>query len=150
MLSLSANAQEQVLTEKVLSADLALQAAQVAIGACRVRGVPGIAVVILDSHGLDKIVWVGDRVGRDTLQAAYRKARLSLSGRPSSQPAVIRVRPPRDVQQRFPQNPGNLDAGGVPIKMGDETVAAMGVAGSSTLDEYCANAGLDWIAEGLK
>jgi hypothetical protein len=85
MLSLGADAQEQVLTERVLSADLAPQAVQVAIGACRVRGVPGIAVVILDSHGLDKIVWVGDRVGRDTLQAAYRKARISLSGRPSSQ-----------------------------------------------------------------
>jgi hypothetical protein len=33
--------------------------------------------------------------------------------------------------------------------VGDETVAAIGVAGS-TLDEYCANAGLDWIVQRLK
>ncbi len=38
-------------------------------------------------------------------------------------------------------------AGGVPIKVGDEIVGAMGVSGAepSAIDEKCANAGLEKI-----
>ena len=145
-----AEAQEEVLTEKVLSVDLALQAAQVALGACRVRGAGSIAIVVLDGHGEEKVVLVGDRSVSDALDAAYRKARIALSGRPSSQPAVIRVRPPtRALGRRVQQNAVNADAGGVPVFVGNEMVATIAVAGG-TMDEYCANAGLDWITQRLK
>jgi uncharacterized protein GlcG (DUF336 family) len=42
-------------------------------------------------------------------------------------------------------------SGGVPIKVGDETIGAVGVSGSTTAqDEVCAMAGLASVADQLK
>jgi uncharacterized protein GlcG (DUF336 family) len=57
---------------------------------------------------------------------------------------------PRGVRHgRRGRHPPNFlsFAGGVPIKVGDEIVGAMGVSGAapSAIDEKCANAGLEKI-----
>jgi uncharacterized protein GlcG (DUF336 family) len=42
-------------------------------------------------------------------------------------------------------------SGGVPIKVGDETIGAVGVSGSTTAqDEICSQAGLAAVADQLK
>jgi uncharacterized protein GlcG (DUF336 family) len=42
-------------------------------------------------------------------------------------------------------------SGGVPVKVGEETIGAVGVSGSTTeQDEICAKAGLAGVADQLK
>jgi uncharacterized protein GlcG (DUF336 family) len=40
--------------------------------------------------------------------------------------------------------------GGLPVKLGDEVIAGVGVSGSPGVDEPCVQAGLDKVAEQLK
>ena len=41
-------------------------------------------------------------------------------------------------------------SGGLPIKVGDEVVGAVGVSGSPGKDEICSQAGIDKVADQLK
>ena len=46
----------------------------------------------------------------------------------------------------------SIDAGGLPIKVGEDVIGAVGVSGSpgGDKDEACAKAGLDKVADQLK
>jgi uncharacterized protein GlcG (DUF336 family) len=41
-------------------------------------------------------------------------------------------------------------AGGLPVKAGDEVIGGVGVSGTPGVDENCAQAGLDKVADQLK
>jgi uncharacterized protein GlcG (DUF336 family) len=41
-------------------------------------------------------------------------------------------------------------SGGLPIKVGDEVVGAVGVSGSPGKDDICSQAGIDRVADQLK
>jgi uncharacterized protein GlcG (DUF336 family) len=41
-------------------------------------------------------------------------------------------------------------AGGLPIKVGDDVIGAVGVSGSPGKDDDCAQAGIDKVADQLK
>jgi uncharacterized protein GlcG (DUF336 family) len=151
--SLNAFAADPLPTEthKVLTADLAVEAAQAAIAACRAQGY-AVSVVIADRTGMPKLVIVRDGPRGVGPEVARRKAYTAAVLRVSTGDFTKRVATPGAF------NPGMYDKelstgeGGVPIKVGDDTIGGIATAGApgGDKDEACAVAGLDKIKDRLK
>jgi uncharacterized protein GlcG (DUF336 family) len=138
-------------THKVLTADLAVEAAQAAIAACKAQGY-AVSVVIADRTGMPKLVIVRDGPRGVGPEVARRKAYTAAVLRVSTGDFTKRVATPGAF------NPGMYDKelstgeGGVPIKVGDDTIGGIATAGApgGDKDEACAVAGLDKIKDRLK
>jgi uncharacterized protein GlcG (DUF336 family) len=137
-------------THKVLTAALAVEAAQAAIAACKAQGY-NVTVTVADRAGLPKVVIVRDGppgVGRESTR---RKAYTAAVQRVSTADFTKRVSTPGAF------NPGAYDpdlstgAGGVPIKVGEDTIGGIAAAGApgGDKDEACAAAGVEKIKERL-
>jgi len=152
VIAVDAQAAEGVLTETrhVLSADLAVEAAQAGIASCKAQGW-NVTVTVADRSGAVKIMLAGDGAGgvsrESTRRKAYTAALLGIST--------------DDFAKRIASggfNPSIYDpqmvsgAGGVPIKLGNETIGGIAAAGApgGDKDEACAKAGLAKIADRLK
>lgn len=148
----NAFAAEAVLTETrhVLSADLAVEAAQAAIASCKSQGY-NVTATIADRSGAIKIMLVGDGAGGVSRESTRRKAYTSALLGISTDDFAKRI-----ASGGF--NPTVYDpqmvpgAGGVPIKLGNETIGGIAAAGApgGDKDEACAKAGLAKIADRLK
>jgi len=150
--SISAWAADPLPTEthKVLTAALAVEAAQAAIAACKAQGY-NVTVTIADRAGTPTLVLVGDGAGAVTREVTRRKAYTAALWKMST----------GDFSKRFPTptgfNPTVYDPqlasgqGGVPIKVGNDTIGAIAAAGApgGDKDEACAVAGLDKISDRL-
>ena len=138
-------------THKVLTADLAVEAAQAAIAACKAQGY-AVSVVIADRTGMPKLVIVRDGPRGVGPEVARRKAYTAAVLRVSTGDFTKRVATPGAF------NPGMYDKelstgeGGVPIKVGDDTIGGIATAGApgGDKDQACAVAGLDKIKDRLK
>jgi len=138
-------------THKVLTADLAVEAAQAAIAACKAQGY-AVSVVIADRTGMPKLVIVRDGPRGVGPEVARRKAYTAAVLRVSSGDFGKRIATPGAF------NPGMYDKelsggeGGVPIKVGDDTIGGIATAGApgGDKDEACAVAGLNKIKDQLK
>lgn len=133
--------------------DISLKAAQGFASAtledCAKKGFR-VAVTVVDRDGRVKLIIRGDGTGPHTLSTSRRKAFTALTFKATTIATVERVA----------KNPGaaNLKdisgvlllGGGVPIKIGNEVVGAVGVSGApgGDKDEACAMAGLKKI-EGM-
>ena len=151
--SLNAFAADPLPTEshKVLTAPLALEAAEAAIAACKQQGY-NVTVTVVDRTGQIKLILVGDGARPLTLEVTRRKAYTSAMQRVSTGDYTKRVTTPGAF------NPGQFDKelttgqGGLPIKVGEDTIGGIAAAGApgGDKDEACANAGLAKIADQLK
>jgi uncharacterized protein GlcG (DUF336 family) len=137
-------------THKVLTAALAVEAAQAAIAACKAQGY-NITVTVADRAGIPKVVIVRDGppgVGRESTR---RKAYTAAVQRVSTGDFTKRISAPGAF------NPSLYDAdlatglGGVPIKVGEETIGGIATAGApgGDKDEACAIAGIEKIKDRL-
>jgi uncharacterized protein GlcG (DUF336 family) len=130
--------------------DLALQAAQEAVAACAGSHV---GVAIIDSAGTPKLYYIPDGTAGFHAYTGFRKAYTALTFRiPTSQVGALSKTDPA-VAARITADTNLLSfAGGIPIKVGEEVIGAIGVSGAepSAIDEKCANAGLDKIKYLLK
>jgi uncharacterized protein GlcG (DUF336 family) len=150
--SINALAADPLPTEshKVLSADLAVEAAQAAIATCKAQGY-GVSVVVADRTGTPKVVIVRDGPRGVGPEVARRKAYTAAMQRISTGDYTKRVSAPGAF------NPGMYDSelstgeGGVPIKVGDDTIGGIAAAGApgGDKDEACAIAGLNKIKDRL-
>jgi uncharacterized protein GlcG (DUF336 family) len=146
----SAPAQE-VITEKALSLDLAQAIAQAALEKCRADGYH-VSVTVVDRDGLVKAALRDDRTGPHTVVTSHRKAFTSATFRVASGDWAKRVLTEgaaaglRDTEGTIPLG------GGLPIKVGDEVIGAIGVSGApgGEKDEACSNAGIQKLADKLK
>jgi uncharacterized protein GlcG (DUF336 family) len=137
-------------SHKVLTAALALEAAEAAVAACKAQGY-NVTVTIVDRTGATKLVLVGDGARPLTLEVTRRKAYTSAMQRVSTGDFTKRVSTPGAF------NPGMFDSqlttglGGLPIKVGEDTIGGISAAGApgGDKDEACANAGLDKIKDRL-
>ena len=137
-----------VLIAHRLSAALATDIAVAAIAACE-KLTYKITAAVVDYDGVNQALIRGDGAGVHTVQAARDKAFTAVTyGRATSavgeqyktsQSAVI-------LKEPF-LIPGD---GGLPIKIGNEVVGALGVSGSPGKDEVCGNAALDQYRNRLK
>ena len=145
------SAQAQAIGTHRIPAALALEAVGAAVEACRAQGWAEAAVVV-DVSGVRQAELRGDNAGAHTLDSAYRKAYASASFKaPSGALAERLLANPAGAQLGLLPNVLLL-GGGLPIKIGDEVVGAIGAGGApgADKDEACAKAGIDKIADRLK
>jgi uncharacterized protein GlcG (DUF336 family) len=138
-------------THKVLTAELAVEAAQAAIGACKAQGY-NISVTIADRTGMPKLVLVGDGAGALTREVTRRKAYTAATLRVTSGDFAKRVAAPGAFNPALFDTELTTAQGGVPIKVGDDTIGAIAAGGApgGDKDEACANAGIAKIGDRLK
>ena len=140
----------QLLTQKSLSAGMAMAIAQTALETCTKQGY-NVSVHVLGRNGEVLVAMRGDNAPPHTMENSQRKAYTSRTFRISSGEFVQRVK----------DNPtlgavhltGIIAAqGALPIKAGDEVIGAVGVSGApgGEKDEVCAKAGIDKVADQLK
>ena len=130
---------------------LALEAAQAALASCQPAG-PAV-VEVMDTALNPKVILVADGSRPNLIEFARRKAYTAIKKGMSSGEFGAQVGPqPRGA----PPIEGDASliafAGALPIRLGDEIVAAISVSGPNgpAADEACARAGLDKIRDRLK
>jgi uncharacterized protein GlcG (DUF336 family) len=148
VISLPASA--QLLNQKSISAGMAMTMAQTALDTCKTNGF-AVSVTVVGRAGEVLVQIRGDGAGPHTVENSFRKAYTSRTFRVSSADwtATLEKNPTRGPQ--FLSNVIAL-AGALPIKVGDETIGAMGVSGApgGEKDEVCVKAGIDKVADQLK
>jgi uncharacterized protein GlcG (DUF336 family) len=146
----TANAQA-VRTERNISLALASQVAAEAVGACSANGY-AVAATVVDRAGTVRAVLRADNAGPHTLASSERKAWTSASARNTTQ-AMMEGAQKNPAGANLFYLPGFLLlGGGVPVKVGNETIGAVGVGGApgGHLDEQCAMAAVEKVKEQLK
>lgn len=130
---------------------LALEAAQAALASCQPAG-PAV-VEVMDTAFNPRVILVADGSRPNLIEFARRKAYTVIKKGMSSGRFGASVGP---QGRGAPPIEGDANlitfAGALPIRIGDELVAAIGVSGPNgpAADEACAKAGLDKIGDRLK
>ncbi|WP_407276703.1 GlcG/HbpS family heme-binding protein [Halothiobacillus sp. DCM-1] len=147
----SAHADEALWTQKVITPEAALKAAQAAKAECAKRGWQ-ISVAVTDPSGLPLVVLRDRLAGWHTLAAAEGKARTAASWRGATSAVAARVNKPDSAEQAIKNLPGVvMIGGGLPIDASGQMVGAIGVSGApgGENDDICAKAGLSAIEADL-
>lgn len=149
-LALSAPAGAQgLVTEKNISLAMAQTIANAALAQCQSMGFK-VSVTVVDRAGLPIVMLRGDGAGLHTPEGSDRKAYTARTFRqPSAAFAKRMLDDPASVGSRQYTRVLAL-GGGLPIKVGDDVVGAVGVSGSPGKDDVCSQAGIDKVAEQLK
>lgn len=145
-----ANAQA-VRTERNMSLDLANQIAAATVASCSAGGF-NVAATVVDRAGSIRSVQRADNAGPHSLDSSLRKAYTSASAK-SSTLAMMEAAQKNPGAANLVHLPGFLLlGGGVPVRVGNEVIGAVGVGGAPTgaQDEQCALAGLDKVKDLLK
>src|SRR5215207_3012018 len=140
-----------VRTERNVSLQLANEIAAATVASCSAAGY-AVAATVVDRAGGIRAVQRADNAGPHTLAASYDKAYTSVSAKNSTM-AMMEGAQKNPAAANLVHIPGFLLlGGGVPIKVGTETIGAIGVGGApgGHLDEQCAVAALDLVKEQLK
>jgi uncharacterized protein GlcG (DUF336 family) len=148
--ALALPASAQLLTEKNLSATMAIAIAQTALETCTRQGYH-VSVHALGRNGEVLVAVRSDDAPPHTMENSQRKAYTART---------FRI-PSGEFAQRVKNNPtsgavhltGVIAAqGALPNKAGEEVIGAVGVSGApgGEKDEACAKAGIDKVADQLK
>lgn len=144
---------QALLPAQDLSVTTANEAVTAALAACTSRG-HRVAVVVTDRGGHVRSAMRGDGAGPHLFDAARQKAYTAAS---SGSSTLLWAENLRRGQRSPDPNLVHLDGvliigGGLPIKVGDRVVGAIGVAGApgGDLDSACAQAGIDAIQSVLR
>ncbi len=145
----AAAAAQGVISERNVSTHLARAIADAAME-CVPNG-RGLSVAVVDRSGQPRVLIRGDNAPPHGLELARRKAytartfrRPSLEWAKRTETGLVGQRSLADV---IPLG------GGMPIKIGDETIGGVGVSGipgGQEADENCAKAALAKVADQLK
>jgi len=147
--ALASPAGAQVLTQKNVSLAMAQTIANAALAQCQSMGFK-VAVAVVERGGQTILMLRDDGAGLHTPEGAERKA---FTARTFSQPSAAFVQRLKDR----PDTAGSVHytrvlalPGGLPIKIGNEVIGAVGVSGSPGKDDVCSQAGIDKVADQLK
>ncbi|OQE31620.1 hypothetical protein PENSTE_c001G01496 [Penicillium steckii] len=138
-----------LLQEQNIPLNLAVEIAQDAIEACTKESY-SVSTAVVDREGVLRALLRADNAAIHTPDAARRKAYTAASMRTVTSTIVKNVQNPGAAQLTAIDDFLVL-AGGVPIKVGNETIGAIGVGGapSGDFDEACAQAALKQVADKL-
>jgi uncharacterized protein GlcG (DUF336 family) len=145
-----AAASQGLVMQRNLSLGLAKTIAEASLAACREKGYH-TTVAVVDRAGQLLVILRDEQASPQTAEMARRKAYTARMFRTTT----------AEFQKRTAENPAyagqrNLTdilalSGGAPIKVGDDTVGAVGSAGSTLeQDDACAKAGIAKVADQLK
>jgi uncharacterized protein GlcG (DUF336 family) len=146
--AMSAVAQTPVLTEHNLSVDTAAKIAMGALEKCRADGYK-ISVTVINRH-MQTIAFLADNDAQpQTADNSDRKAYTAFAIRMPS--AEMGKRPPPLVAAFMLNKRMTTLEGGLPIRIGNETIGGVGVGGApgGDKDAVCAQAGIDKVAKDL-
>ena len=142
---------QAVRTERNISLALATQLAVDTVAACTTNGY-AVTATVVDRAGSIRAVMRADNAGPHTLGASEQKAFTSASAKNATL-AMMEGAQKNPAAANLVHIPGFLLlGGGVPVKVGTETIGAIGVGGApgGHLDEQCAMAALDKAKDLLK
>jgi uncharacterized protein GlcG (DUF336 family) len=145
----SAAVAQGVVTQKNISLVMAQTIANGAITKCQSMGFK-IAVSVLDRGGLALVMLRDEGASLHTVESSDRKAYTARTFRQPSAAIVKRIIDEPAVAGFKEYTRVIALAGGLPIKVGDDVIGAVGVSGSPGKDDDCAQAGIDKVAEQLK
>lgn len=106
---------------------------------------------VVDRTGVLRALVRADNAGTHTVEAARAKAFTSASSRTPTSKMAENVAKNAAAAQLVAIDGFLVLAGGLPIKAGDVTIGAVGVAGApgGNLDEACAIAAIEKVADQL-
>ena len=147
---LTVSASAQLVTHKDLTTGMAMTMAETAIQTCKQQGY-NVSANVVGRTGQVLVAMRGDNTGPHTLENSMKKAYTANAQR----------RPSGEFAEAVKKNPtagalylSNIvpAQGALPIKVGNETIGAVGVSGApgGDKDEACAKAGIDKVASELK
>ena len=142
---------QAVRVEKNISLELANQIASATVAACQASGY-AVTATVVDRAGSVRAVQRADNAGPHTLGASLQKAYTSASAKNSTL-AMMEASQKNPAAANLVHIPGYLLlGGGVPVRVGNEVIGAVGVGGApgGHLDEQCATAALDKVKDLLK
>jgi uncharacterized protein GlcG (DUF336 family) len=142
---------QAVRTERNMSMDLANQIASAAVASCTASGY-NVTATVVDRAGSVRAVQRADNAGPHTLGASQGKAFTSASAKNTTL-AMMEGAQKNPAAANLVYIPGFLlVGGGVPVKVGNDVIGAVGVGGApgGNLDEQCAMAALEKVKELLK
>ena len=142
---------QAVRSERNMSLELAAQIAAATVAACQANG-HAVAAAVVDRAGSLRALHRADNAGPHTLSSSQAKAYTSASAKNTTL-AMMDGAQKNPAAANLTQMPGFLLlGGGVPIKVGNEVIGAVGVGGApgGHLDEQCAVAGIDKVKDLLK
>ncbi len=144
-------AEGQTLATHRLPAALAMEAAEAVVDACARQNYRETADVV-DADGVSIAVLRGDGTGAHSLDSAHAKAYTAASFKSETLALAERAKGEDGIAPLAKLPHVMFFGGGVPIKLGDEVIGAIGAAGApgGKLDDACAKAGLDKIRDRLK
>ena len=148
--ALVAPASAQLLARKDLSAAMAIAIAQETLATCKTNGF-SVSVAVGGRNGELLVHVRGDGTGPHTMENSFKKAFTSRT---------FRI-PSGEMEERLKKNPQmgaqyltgfTTGRGALPIKVGEETIGAVGASGApgGEKDEACVKAGIDKVAADLK
>jgi uncharacterized protein GlcG (DUF336 family) len=140
----------QLLEQKSLSAGMAITMAETAMETCKANGYR-VSVTVVGRAGEVILQVRGDNASPHTVENSQRKAYTARTFRMSSGEWATRL-------ANDPNRAGQFltgviaTRGALPIKVGDETIGAIGVSGApgGEKDEACAQVAIDKVADQLK
>lgn len=142
---------QAVRSEHNVSLDLANQIAAASVAACAANGY-AVTATVVDRAGGVRAVQRADNAGPHTLAASQQKAFTSASAKNTTL-AIMEIAQKNPGAANLVNIPGYLLlGGGVPLKVGNEVIGAVGVGGApaGNLDEQCAMVALDKVKDLLK
>jgi len=145
-----APAPQGVVMQRNLSLPLAKTIAEATLAECKAKGY-FTSVAVVDRSGQLMVLLRDEQAGPQTAEMARRKAYTARMFRMST--ADFQKRTAGDTPYAGQRDISEILAlsGGVPIKVGDETIGAVGSAGSTLeTDDACAKAGVAKVADLLK
>ncbi len=147
----TALAHGQTLATHRIPAALAMEAAAEAVAACARQSYHETADVV-DADGISIAILRGDGTGAHTLDSAHSKAYTAASFKSDTLSLQARANGENGIAPLAKLPHVMFFGGGVPIKLGDELIGAIGAAGApgGKLDDACSRAGLEKISDRLK
>jgi uncharacterized protein GlcG (DUF336 family) len=140
----------QVQTQRDVTWKLGLAIAEGAIEACAKNNV-AITVAVVDRAGRMRVFIASDNPSPHNFELARRKAYTARTFRRPSLEWAQQTREGADLAGQRQLAEVIPLGGGVPINVGEDTIGAVGVSGSSqTGDDACARAGIAKVADQLK
>lgn len=142
---------QAVRSERNMSLDLANQIAGATVAACTANGY-AVTATVVDRAGTVRAVHRADNAGPHTLEASRLKAYTSASAKNTTL-AIMEASQKNPAAANLGNIPGYLLlGGGVPVKVGNDVIGAVGVGGApgGHLDEQCAVAALTKVQDLLK
>lgn len=147
----SAAQAQAVRSERNMSLELANQLAAATVASCLAGG-HNVTAAVVDRAGQLRALQRADNAGPHTIGAAQAKAFTSASARNNTL-AIMEGAQKNPAAANLVHIPGFLLlGGGVPVRVGNDVIGAIGVGGApgGHLDEQCALAAIDKAKDLLK